>query len=105
MEVLTATSVACLTIYDMCKSIDKNIEISEIKLDKKTGGKNLFEYYNPKTAILTLSDTRNKKTDFSRYTFVRSFTLFKFNESYKIFFYFNFGSLFDTFFKKNIIQT
>ena len=65
MEVLTATSVACLTIYDMCKSIDKNIEISEIKLDKKTGGKNLFEYYNPKTAILTLSDTRNKKTDFS----------------------------------------
>ena len=65
MEVLTATSVACLTIYDMCKSIDKDIEISEIKLDKKTGGKNLFEYYNPKTAILTLSDTRNKKTDLS----------------------------------------
>lgn len=39
MEALTATSVAALTIYDMCKPIDKNIVISEIKLLKKTGGK------------------------------------------------------------------
>jgi len=39
MEALTATSVAALTIYDMCKPLDKDIVISEIKLLKKTGGK------------------------------------------------------------------
>jgi len=35
MEALTAVSIAGLTIYDMCKSVDKNMIISEIKLDKK----------------------------------------------------------------------
>ena len=39
MEALTATSVACLTIYDMCKPLDKDIVISEIKLLRKSGGK------------------------------------------------------------------
>jgi cyclic pyranopterin monophosphate synthase len=39
MEALTAVSITCLTIYDMCKSIDKGIIISEIKLLKKSGGK------------------------------------------------------------------
>ncbi len=39
MEALTAASVAALTIYDMCKPLDKDIVISEIKLLKKTGGK------------------------------------------------------------------
>ena len=39
MEALTAVSIACLTIYDMCKAIDKDMEIGEIKLIKKTGGK------------------------------------------------------------------
>jgi cyclic pyranopterin monophosphate synthase len=39
MEALTAVSVAALTIYDMCKAVDKGIVISEIKLIKKTGGK------------------------------------------------------------------
>ena len=39
MEALTACSVAALTIYDMCKSIDKGIMISEIALWEKTGGK------------------------------------------------------------------
>ncbi|WP_282580091.1 cyclic pyranopterin monophosphate synthase MoaC [Natroniella sulfidigena] len=39
MEALTAVSVAGLTIYDMCKAVDKGIEIGEIKLLKKTGGK------------------------------------------------------------------
>ncbi|HCX03413.1 MAG TPA: cyclic pyranopterin monophosphate synthase MoaC, partial [Clostridiales bacterium] len=39
MESLTAVSVAALTIYDMCKAVDKNMVISEIKLLKKTGGK------------------------------------------------------------------
>ncbi|KAI1308998.1 Molybdenum cofactor biosynthesis protein 1 [Halotydeus destructor] len=38
MEALTGVSVACLTIYDMCKAINKSIVIKEIKLVKKTGG-------------------------------------------------------------------
>ena len=39
MEALTAVSVAALTIYDMCKAMDKSMEIGEIYLVKKTGGK------------------------------------------------------------------
>lgn len=39
MEALTAASVSALTVYDMCKAIDKSIEISHLKLMTKTGGK------------------------------------------------------------------
>ena len=39
MEALTAVSVAALTIYDMCKALDKAIVISDIRLERKTGGK------------------------------------------------------------------
>ena len=39
MEALTAASIAALTIYDMCKSIDRGIEVSCTKLIKKSGGK------------------------------------------------------------------
>jgi cyclic pyranopterin phosphate synthase len=39
MEALTAVSVAALTVYDMCKAVDKSMIISEIRLEKKTGGK------------------------------------------------------------------
>ena len=39
MEALTAVSVAALTIYDMCKSVQKDIQITEIQLESKTGGK------------------------------------------------------------------
>lgn len=39
MEALTGVSVALLTIYDMCKAIDKSMEITEIHLERKTGGK------------------------------------------------------------------
>lgn len=39
MEALTAASVAALTVYDMCKALDKSIRISNIKLLSKTGGK------------------------------------------------------------------
>jgi cyclic pyranopterin phosphate synthase len=39
MEALTAVSVACLTIYDMCKAVDRGMEISEIRLLRKAGGK------------------------------------------------------------------
>ena len=39
MEALTAVSVAALTVYDMCKALDKGITISDIRLEQKTGGK------------------------------------------------------------------
>lgn len=39
MEGLTAVSIALLTIYDMCKAMDKKMYITDIKLCKKTGGK------------------------------------------------------------------
>lgn len=39
MEALTAVSVAALTIYDMCKAVQKDIEITEVRLESKTGGK------------------------------------------------------------------
>ncbi len=39
MEALVAASVAALTVYDMCKALDKGIEIREVVLQKKTGGK------------------------------------------------------------------
>lgn len=39
MEALHSVSVALLTIYDMCKALDKGMEIESIHLDKKTGGK------------------------------------------------------------------
>jgi cyclic pyranopterin phosphate synthase len=39
MEALTAASVAALTIYDMCKALDKSMEITAIYLMEKTGGK------------------------------------------------------------------
>ena len=39
VEALTAASIAALTIYDMCKALDKGIVIREIRLEKKTGGK------------------------------------------------------------------
>jgi cyclic pyranopterin monophosphate synthase len=39
MEALTAASVAALTVYDMCKSVDRGMVISEVKLVHKSGGK------------------------------------------------------------------
>jgi cyclic pyranopterin phosphate synthase len=39
MEALVAASIAALTIYDMCKAVDKGIEIREIVLQRKSGGK------------------------------------------------------------------
>ncbi|MGB0398177.1 MAG: cyclic pyranopterin monophosphate synthase MoaC, partial [Candidatus Puniceispirillaceae bacterium] len=38
-EALTAVSIAALTVYDMCKAIDKNMQIGQIKLIHKSGGK------------------------------------------------------------------
>ena len=39
MEALVAASVAALTVYDMCKALDKAIEIREVVLERKSGGK------------------------------------------------------------------
>ena len=39
MEALVAASVAALTVYDMCKALDKGIEIGQIRLETKSGGK------------------------------------------------------------------
>ncbi len=44
MEALTAVSVAALTIYDMCKAIDRGMTIEEIRLLHKTGGKSDYQY-------------------------------------------------------------
>ena len=42
IEALTAVSIACLTIYDMCKGLDKGIKIKDIQLIEKRGGKSNF---------------------------------------------------------------
>ena len=39
MEALTAASVACLTVYDMCKAVDRGMEITDVRLLRKEGGR------------------------------------------------------------------
>ncbi|MFO0907231.1 MAG: cyclic pyranopterin monophosphate synthase MoaC [Isosphaeraceae bacterium] len=39
MEALTAVSVAALTVYDMCKAVDRSMTIDQIRLEEKTGGR------------------------------------------------------------------
>ena len=55
MEALTGASIALLTIYDICKALDKHMRIGEIYLMDKTGGKSVFEKPDssplPETAI------------------------------------------------------
>lgn len=46
MEALTAASVAALTVYDMCKAIDRSMTVSEIRLLEKTGGKSGEYHYD-----------------------------------------------------------
>jgi molybdenum cofactor biosynthesis protein MoaC len=58
MEALSAVSGAALTIYDMCKSVDKSMVIGEIKLVKKVGGKSDHTVeYRPNVGVITLSDS------------------------------------------------
>jgi cyclic pyranopterin phosphate synthase len=38
MEALTAVSVAALTIYDMCKAVDRGMTIDQVRLEEKSGG-------------------------------------------------------------------
>ena len=47
MEALTGATVALLTIYDMCKAIDKGMELEQVYLLHKTGGKS-GDFHNPK---------------------------------------------------------
>ena len=61
MEALSAVSIAALTIYDMCKAVDKTMEIGEIKLVEKIGGKsNHLTDYRPSVGIITISDSISK---------------------------------------------
>ena len=39
MEALTACSIACLTLYDMCKAVDRGMRITDLRLAEKSGGK------------------------------------------------------------------
>ncbi|HWS56312.1 MAG TPA: cyclic pyranopterin monophosphate synthase MoaC [Pyrinomonadaceae bacterium] len=39
MEALTAAAVAALTVYDMCKAVEKGIRVTDLQLEEKTGGK------------------------------------------------------------------
>jgi molybdenum cofactor biosynthesis protein MoaC len=58
MEALTAVSAAALTIYDMCKAVDKSMIIKSIKLLEKIGGKSDFALkYRPSVGIITMSDS------------------------------------------------
>ena len=58
MEALSAVSGAALTIYDMCKAVDKTMVIGEIKLTEKVGGKSDHAVeYRPKVGVITLSDS------------------------------------------------
>jgi cyclic pyranopterin phosphate synthase len=50
MEALTGVTVALLTVYDMCKAIDKRMEITDIYLEKKSGGKS-GDFFNGKDCL------------------------------------------------------
>lgn len=47
MEALTGVTIALLTIYDMCKAVDKGMELGRIYLEHKSGGKS-GEFHNPR---------------------------------------------------------
>lgn len=53
MEALTAVSIAALTIYDMCKAVDRGMAITDIRLMKKSGGKS-------GTYIRTINDPKTR---------------------------------------------
>ena len=66
MEALTGACIAALTIYDMLKPIDDNLEVESIKLLEKTGGLNSFlQTYDRKlrAAVLVMSDSRTQRED------------------------------------------
>ena len=77
MEALTAVSIAALTIYDMCKAVDKTMTISAIKLVEKIGGKSDHAIeYRPRVGIITMSDSisAGKSEDRSGPMLLKGFT-------------------------------
>jgi molybdenum cofactor synthesis domain-containing protein len=77
MEALTAVSTAALTIYDMCKAVDKSMTISAVKLVEKIGGKSDHAIeYRPRVGIITMSDSisARKSEDKSGPILVKGFT-------------------------------
>ena len=77
MEALTAVSIAALTIYDMCKAVDKTMTISAIKLVEKIGGKSGHAIeYRPNVGIITMSDSisAGKSEDRSGPMLLKGFT-------------------------------
>ncbi len=65
MEALVATSVAALTIYDMCKAIDREMVIEGIALESKTGGRS-GEYIRPKAKAASIQRkpvSRKRRSD------------------------------------------
>ena len=51
MEALTAASVAALTIYDMCKAVQKDIVIEQVRLLEKSGGKSGYFSAQPQQKV------------------------------------------------------
>jgi cyclic pyranopterin monophosphate synthase len=66
MEALVAVTAAALTVYDMCKALDKGMEISGIVLVKKTGGKSGDFFRDAAAAGNHKNNSKNKKTSRSR---------------------------------------
>lgn len=56
MEALTAASVTCLTIYDMCKAVDRGMEIIDVRLVRKEGGRSGLWERTDADAIMALSE-------------------------------------------------
>ena len=58
MEAMVAASIAALTVYDMCKALDKGITIEDLRLEKKSGGKS--GEYRRKPAAESGNTSRNR---------------------------------------------
>ena len=81
MEALTAVSLACLTIYDMCKAVDKDMSIEGVRLIKKTGGKTgdyMFKGIKGKVLSVNISDKKGViKNPIKEGLFIENFGLDK----------------------------
>ena len=67
MEALTAVSVTALTIYDMCKAVDKTMSIGEINVIEKVGGKSDHATeYRPQVGVITISDSVSSRKNEDR---------------------------------------
>ena len=66
MEALAAVSAAALTVYDMCKAIDRGMVISEIRLDEKRGGKSGTWTRTDRKPVMTEMRSKPGKSDKTR---------------------------------------